>query len=132
MESFQLPIRTLSSLMKALGHTKIDVLKLDVEGSEFAMLNEMLDNGCPPVDQITTEWHHHSFDSRYMLGSSPPINAINTLLDACGLKQFYLHKDGGWRSPGADYLLRGMHDVRYNLAGWKRVRSAGADAHAGG
>jgi hypothetical protein len=49
----QLPVRTLSTLMKSLGHTHLSVLKLDVEGSEYAFLNEALDYGCPPVDQIT-------------------------------------------------------------------------------
>ncbi len=31
---FHLPVRTLRSLMKELGHDHLDVLKLDVEGSE--------------------------------------------------------------------------------------------------
>lgn len=30
----RLPVRTLGSVMKELGHTRIDVLKIDIEGSE--------------------------------------------------------------------------------------------------
>jgi hypothetical protein len=42
------------------------------------------------------------------------------MFEACGLKQFYLHKNGGWSSSGADFQLRGMKDVRYNLAAWQK------------
>ena len=54
----------------------------------------MLDAGiCRSIDQITVEWHHHSFDSRYLGGSSPPINAVSTLLHACGLNMFAIKDD---------------------------------------
>ena len=49
--------------MKELGHDgrTIDVLKLDVEGSEFQFLENIFDHtgGCPDfINQITLEWHH--------------------------------------------------------------------------
>lgn len=33
------PLRTLGGIMKELGHTHIDILKMDVEGAEFDVLS---------------------------------------------------------------------------------------------
>jgi len=39
-----LPCRRLCSVMRDLGHKKLDLLKLDVEGAEFAILKSLLDD----------------------------------------------------------------------------------------
>ena len=58
----------------------MDVLKLDVEGSEFLFLEEALDaSALRGVDQLTLEWHHYGDDLRYGAGSSPSINALSTV-----------------------------------------------------
>ena len=62
-KTFKLPVKTLPTIMKELGHEErtIDILKLDVEGSEFQFLENIFDHtgGCPDfIDQITLEWHH--------------------------------------------------------------------------
>lgn len=115
-KEFSLPVRTLPSIMEELGHTHIDVLKLDVEGSEYIFLEQLLDHyGCPPCDQITMEWHHFTFDQRYGAGSSPSINAISTVLRSCGFRQFYHYTAGGWPSSEYKYAFMGMMDVRYNI-----------------
>ena len=112
---FSLPVKTLPTIMKELGHTHIDVIKLDVEGSEYVFLEQMLDTyGCPPCDQLTLEWHHFTFDQRYGSGSSPSINAISTVLRSCGFKQFFHYTAGGWPSAEYQYTFMGMHNVRYN------------------
>ena len=52
--------------MAELGHAYIDILKLDVEGSEYGFLEAALDQfDCPPVEQMNIEWHHVVFDKRY-------------------------------------------------------------------
>ena len=34
------------------GHSHIDILKIDVEGSEYVLLEQLFDTyGCPPIDQ---------------------------------------------------------------------------------
>lgn len=48
-KSIAAPVRTVASLMAELGHDHIDVLKLDIEGAEFAVLHSMLDDGIRPV-----------------------------------------------------------------------------------
>ena len=66
LKEFSLPVKTIPTIMKELGHTHVDIMKIDVEGSEYALLEHMFDTfGCPPTDQITLEWHHFDFDSRY-------------------------------------------------------------------
>ncbi len=36
------PCRSLTSLMRELGHTRLDLLKMDIEGAEYAVLDAML------------------------------------------------------------------------------------------
>jgi len=94
---FPIPVKTIPTIMKELGHNYITILKVDVEGSEFLMLQDLLDRtGCPQIDQITLEWHHFDLDMRY--GSSRELNTINSMLHECGLRQFehstpYLRED---------------------------------------
>jgi FkbM family methyltransferase len=56
----ELEVRRLKSVMTDLGHTRIDLLKLDIEGAEFAVLESILEDKldigviCCEYD----EWHH--------------------------------------------------------------------------
>ncbi len=45
---FEAPVRRLDSLMAELGHTSIDLLKLDIEGAEHMVLAAMLEAGVRP------------------------------------------------------------------------------------
>lgn len=124
---YALPVKTLSTIRKELGHESrtLDILKLDVEGSEFAFLENMLDvtGGCPSfINQLTLEWHHFGWDVRYGEGSSPPINALVTLLHACGLHMFHIHSRGGWPSADLMYHRMQLKDIRYNLAAFHREK----------
>lgn len=53
----ELPGRTLPSLMAELGDTKIDLLKLDIEGGEYAVLPQ-LDMRSFDVKVFATQLHH--------------------------------------------------------------------------
>lgn len=55
--SIKVPIRKLSTVMEELGHTRLDVLKLDIEGSEYEVLDELLARGTD-VGQLLIEFHH--------------------------------------------------------------------------
>lgn len=120
----QLPVRTVDSVMKELGHKRIDILKLDVEGSEYRMLEHLIESGaCRNVDQLTLEWHHYDYDLRYGASSTPMLNVLVKLLDEeCGLVQFWLHDPTGWPSNEELYTQMGIV-LRYNLAAFKRVRA---------
>ena len=101
-------VKTLPTIMKELGHKRVHVLKIDVEGSEWLFLEDMFDRmGCPPVDQITVEFHHFDFDSRY--GMIPQVMAVTNLLRACGWKTFErLHHWSGKDSGSQQIMTYGL------------------------
>lgn len=51
------PCTDLPTLMERLGVARVDLLKLDIEGFEYAVLDGLLDRGLV-VDQICVEFHH--------------------------------------------------------------------------
>lgn len=53
--AFKAPVRSVPSLMRELGHERLSVLKLSVEGAQFAVLEPVLAAGIP-VDQILVEF----------------------------------------------------------------------------
>ncbi len=50
--------RSIISLMNEFGHSKIDLLKMDIEGSEFNALEPLLKNDIA-VEQITVDYHDY-------------------------------------------------------------------------
>jgi FkbM family methyltransferase len=55
--AINLPIRRLVSVMTKLGHSQIEVLKMDIEGSEYRVIDDMLRCGIE-VGQLLVEFHH--------------------------------------------------------------------------
>jgi FkbM family methyltransferase len=53
----ELPVRMLSTLMRELGHERLDVLKLDIEGGEYGVLDALASGPVLPR-QILVEFHH--------------------------------------------------------------------------
>ncbi len=51
------PVRRLESLMGQLGHSHIDVLKMDIEGFEYQVIEDVLSGSVRP-DQWLIEFHH--------------------------------------------------------------------------
>jgi FkbM family methyltransferase len=51
-------VRRLSTIMRSLRHEHVDVLKLDIEGSEFAVIPDLLREGLP-IGQLLLELHYH-------------------------------------------------------------------------
>jgi hypothetical protein len=125
--SFTIPVRTLSTFVHDLGHThrRITLLKLDVEGSEYSLLEQLLEHDiplCRRIDQLTLEWHHYDFDARYGITSNPQLNMIVHLLDVrCGLQQFWVHESHGWPSNVKTYTEMGM-TLYYTLGSFKRTK----------
>jgi FkbM family methyltransferase len=52
--------RTLSSLMRDLGHDRIDVLKMDIEGAEYRVIRSLEADAAlaSKIDTILIEFHH--------------------------------------------------------------------------
>lgn len=53
--------RSISSIMYQLGHNHIDLLKMDIEGSEFVALKDVFENNLS-IDQITLDYHNYMFE----------------------------------------------------------------------
>jgi FkbM family methyltransferase len=80
--------RRLQSIMQELGHDHIDVLKLDVEGAEYDILQDMLSSGIRPR-QCLIEFHH-----RYReVGFHKTQSAVDALRQA-GYRIFHVGRGG--------------------------------------
>lgn len=57
-EAVTVPVRTVRSLMAKLDHDRIDLLKADIEGAEYEVIEDLLAHGPRPA-QLMLEFHHH-------------------------------------------------------------------------
>jgi FkbM family methyltransferase len=59
-ESVRFPVLRLSTAMKLQSHDRIDILKMDIEGAEYAVIEELVRERIP-VKQLLVEFHHRLF-----------------------------------------------------------------------
>lgn len=52
-----LPVHRITTILKTLGHSAIDLLKMDIEGAEYVVLTDLIRSGVRPR-QILVEFHH--------------------------------------------------------------------------
>lgn len=52
------PMLRLATIAKQLGHSHIDVLKMDIEGAEYEVIPDIVRAGGPTIQQILVEFHH--------------------------------------------------------------------------
>jgi hypothetical protein len=55
--AISVPVKRLSTIMAELGHTHIDILKMDIEGAEYDVIEDMKHSGIKPR-QVLVEFHH--------------------------------------------------------------------------
>lgn len=70
------PIRRLSTIMRDLGHDRIDLLKMDIEGFEYSVVDDMIASGVRP-SQLLIEYHH----LMYTYGSGDTKRSVRALLE---------------------------------------------------
>ena len=57
LPTIQAAVHRLTTIMEKLGHTRIDILKMDIEGAEYGVIADLL--SCKiRVDQLLVEFHH--------------------------------------------------------------------------
>ena len=62
-ESLEVPTTSLGAVLESVGHEDCDVLKLDIEGAEYAVLEALCAAGeLARVRQLLVEYHHHCTD----------------------------------------------------------------------
>lgn len=55
--SIVVPVRRLATIMQDLGHAQVDILKMDIEGAEYEVLDDMALSTVRPR-QLLVEFHH--------------------------------------------------------------------------
>jgi FkbM family methyltransferase len=56
-ESIPVPMMRLGTAMERLGHSRIGLMKMDIEGGEYGVLEDLVRERIP-VEQILVEFHH--------------------------------------------------------------------------
>lgn len=77
-----LKFKTLSDIMKSFGHTYIDILKIDIEGYEYSLIDNLV-NSKIRINQLLIEFHPDIITN----GKSLTKDAINKL-NSIGLECF--------------------------------------------
>ena len=82
------PVRTLTTLAGELGHRRIDLMKIDIEGAEYEVIDDLLGSGLE-VCQLLVEFHHR-FEG---VGRDRTARAVRQLKEA-GYRIFSISPSG--------------------------------------
>jgi hypothetical protein len=62
------PVDSIKNIMGNLGHTHIDILKLDIEGAEYDVLYHLTQtNILSYINELWGEWHLDKFPREYII-----------------------------------------------------------------
>ncbi len=56
-QSFSVPVKQLSTILNELGHSQINLLKMDIEGTEYQVIDSLARSDIRP-QQLLVEFHH--------------------------------------------------------------------------
>lgn len=56
-QAIEVPVRRLGAIIDELGHSHIDLLKMDIEGAEYSVIVDIISSGIRPR-QLLVEFHH--------------------------------------------------------------------------
>lgn len=87
-ESVEIPVKKLSTIMAELNHQRIDILKMDIEGPEYDVIEDLLQSNLE-VRQLLVEFHHR-FSST---GKQKSKDIIEILIDH-GYRIFFISEKG--------------------------------------
>ena len=79
--SIEVPVRRLSGLMREMGHRRLDLLKIDIEGAEYQVIESLLADGIE-VDILCVEFDESAanhLDTKYLDRIE---SSLGSLLDA--------------------------------------------------
>ncbi len=87
-KTIQVPVKDLITIMGELNHNHIDILKMDIEGAEYDVIDHIINNKIE-VKQLLVEFHHR-FPK---IGIQKSKKAIRDLKQA-GYKIFHISNNG--------------------------------------
>ena len=103
----EVPAITLDDFLARIGATRVDLLKVDIEGAELAMFEAASDDALQRCDQITVEFHDF-LDA----GHTPAVERIKARLERLGFYAIvFTNKHHG------DVLF--LNRARLNLPWWR-------------
>ena len=76
-DRLEVPVKSITTIMEILGHIKIDVFKMDIEGAEYDVLKGLLASTLRPR-QLLIEFHHRHTG----LDKSQTVAAVDDLREA--------------------------------------------------
>ena len=82
------PVRSLATIMRQLGHDHIDIVKMDIEGAEYQVIDTIVAANIP-IRQLLVEFHHR-FPG---VGMQMTVDAIRKL-NGSGFKIFSISPSG--------------------------------------
>ena len=86
--SIEVPVFSVLSIMKKLDHSSISLIKIDIEGTEYQVIDHMIENEIFPK-QILVEYHHRFNDKNKKMTR----NSLNNLR-SCGYRIFSISETG--------------------------------------
>ena len=87
-KAFKVKMRRLETIMQELNHSQIDVLKMDIEGAEYCVIEDIQHTNIRPT-QILVEFHHR-FPNIGIRKSKLAINKLREM----GYNLFSISKNG--------------------------------------
>lgn len=82
------PVKRLSTIARELGHRAVDVLKMDIEGAEYGVIEQLAAEDLP-VRQLLVEFHHHLPEVR-LRDTERALDQLNRL----GFRVFHISATG--------------------------------------
>ena len=86
--AIQVDVRRVATLMRDLGHQRLDVLKMDIEGAEYDVVSDILASGID-IGQMLIEFHHRFSD----VGIERTRQTV-TALNGAGYRIFFASDSG--------------------------------------
>ncbi|WP_185245026.1 FkbM family methyltransferase [Citrifermentans bremense] len=90
-KAIEVQVRRLETIMLLLGHDKINLLKMDIEGAEYGVIPDILNSSLVAggAEQLLVEFHHR-FPGK---GVKDTIFCIEAL-EKAGLRSFHISQNG--------------------------------------
>ncbi len=111
----EVPARTVPSLLAQIGAARLDLLKVDIEGAEVAVLEKISASDLARISQMTVEFH---CDPHFPFGLNARIQAVVQRLEEAGFLCLDFTSEFGWRRRDVLFLNRKALGITPGQAMW--------------